>query len=193
MAELAKDPGLIVLSLPVDYWDYLGWRDTLAHSDFSRRQRAYSAIRGDRKVYTPQAVVNGAAHAVGSDRPQIEKAAAETRGQLTAEIALTRTADGLVVRCPAAAVSGPAHLWALPFVRERSVQIGRGENGGRSVTYVNIVRGLSRIGECAADRAEVRVPPMSLTEDSDGIVVLLQAGNEKKAGQVMGAARLWLR
>jgi hypothetical protein len=197
MAELAKDPGLIVLSLPVDYWDYLGWRDTLAHGSFTYRQRAYSAIRGDRQVYTPQAVINGAAHAVGSDRAQIEKAASATRGQggvLSADIRISRGDGGMSVQCPSKALeAGAGQLWAMPFVRERVVQIGRGENGGRSVTYVNIVRGLSRIGECRGEATSVAVPAASLTDDADGIVVLLQSGNEKKPGPVMAAARFWLR
>jgi hypothetical protein len=197
MAELAKDPSLIVLSLPVDYWDYLGWRDTLAQASFTYRQRAYSAIRGDRKVYTPQAIINGVAHAVGSDRGQIEKAADATRGQggvLAADIGVSRGPDGLTVRCPSReGETDPGHVWALPFVRERSVQIGRGENSGRSVVYVNIVRSVTRIGECRGPAGIVQIPAASLTEDADGLVVLLQSGNEKKPGPVLAAARFWLR
>ena len=30
IGELAKDPNVIALSMPIDYWDYLGWKDTLA-------------------------------------------------------------------------------------------------------------------------------------------------------------------
>src|SRR3569833_2822150 len=68
LGEFAKDPSLIALGLPIDYWDYLGWKDTLADSRFSARQKAYSAMRGDRDVYTPQVVVNGVRHVLGSDR-----------------------------------------------------------------------------------------------------------------------------
>ena len=57
--ELSRDPSLIVMSLAVDYWDYLGWNDTLALPGHTNRQRAYSRTRGDREVYTPQVVVNG--------------------------------------------------------------------------------------------------------------------------------------
>jgi hypothetical protein len=154
-------------------------------------------MRGDRKVYTPQAVVNGVAHAVGSDRAQIERAAMESRaasGVLTAEIRIRRSADGLAVVCPPRAGDvGPAHLWAMPVVRERTVQIGRGENGGRTVSYVNVVRGVSRIGECGGAAADVPVPAASLGEDAEGLVVLMQGGNEKKPGAVIAAARFWTR
>src|SRR5438445_745654 len=78
IGELAKDPNVIALSLPIDYWDYLGWKDTLADSRFSARQKAYSHMRGDRDVYTPQVVVNGSKHLIGSDRAGIEGAIKDT-------------------------------------------------------------------------------------------------------------------
>src|SRR3989440_1108156 len=78
LGELAQDPSIIALSMPIDYWDYLGWKDTLADARFSARQRAYSRVRGDREVYTPQLVVNGAVHVVGSDRESIQIAIDKT-------------------------------------------------------------------------------------------------------------------
>src|SRR5580658_3338265 len=78
IGELAKDPSIIALSMPIDYWDYLGWKDTLADARFSARQKAYSQMRGDRNVYTPQAVVNGSVHVIGSDRASIETAIGDT-------------------------------------------------------------------------------------------------------------------
>ena len=62
LADLVQDPDLIVMSLPVDYWDRLGWKDTFDSLAFTKRQRTYSATRGDGEVYTPQAVVNGITH-----------------------------------------------------------------------------------------------------------------------------------
>src|SRR5258708_9958282 len=74
--QFVSDPSLIPISLPIDYWDYLGWKDTLADPRNSARQRAYSHVRGDREVYTPQEVVNGSVHALGSDKEAIETAIA---------------------------------------------------------------------------------------------------------------------
>src|ERR1700738_5101656 len=79
IGELAKDPTVIALSMPIDYWDYLGWKDTLADARFSARQKAYSRVRGDRDVYTPQVAVNGSIHVIGSDRSGIEGAIGDTR------------------------------------------------------------------------------------------------------------------
>src|SRR5579871_2732445 len=73
LGELAREGRVIALSLPVDYWDYLGWKDTLAQHTNSMRQRGYASDRGGR-VYTPQVVVNGAMQVIGSDRPAIEAA-----------------------------------------------------------------------------------------------------------------------
>src|SRR5262249_17833856 len=74
LGELARDPSLGALSLPIDYWDYIGWKDTLAKPRHTARQRSYAKSRGDGEVYTPQVVINGVARAVGSEKDQIEKA-----------------------------------------------------------------------------------------------------------------------
>src|SRR5207302_9029162 len=79
VGELGSDPSLVALSLPIDYWDYLGWKDTLADPRHTARQKAYAHARGDGQVYTPQVVVNGILHAVGSDKAAIEAAIANSR------------------------------------------------------------------------------------------------------------------
>jgi hypothetical protein len=191
MTELAKDPTLIVLTLPVDYWDYLGWKDTLAHAAFTSRQKSYSAMRGDRQVYTPQAVINGAAHAVGSERVSIDKAVAATRSQpgvLSVDVQIEKSDAGLRVVLPASP-GATGHIWVLPMVKERSVQIGRGENTGRSVTYSNVVRGVSRIAPWNGEAATVDIPALAVSADAEGVIVLVQAGSEKKPGAIIGAAR----
>src|SRR5262245_60945479 len=81
LGELAADPTLVPISVPIDYWDYLGWKDTLADPRNTARQRAYAQLRGDGKVYTPQVVVNGSLHVLGSDRTAIEHAIAKSRGK----------------------------------------------------------------------------------------------------------------
>src|SRR5829696_2954953 len=105
IGELAKDPGVIALSLPIDYWDYLGWKDTLADSRFSARQKAYSRMRGDRDVYTPQVVVNGSRHVIGSDRARIEGAMTETKkadGVMSVPVKMSLSGGQLTVSVDAA-------------------------------------------------------------------------------------------
>src|SRR6476661_5238639 len=79
LGELSTDPSLVSISLPIDIWDYLGWKDTLANPRHTARQRAYSKVRGDREVYTPQVVVNGSYHVLGSDKAAIERAIGKSR------------------------------------------------------------------------------------------------------------------
>ena len=82
--KLAKRSDLIVLTMPVDYWDYLGWKDTLATPGNTARQKAYAKSRGDGQVYTPQAVINGQIHVNGSSESQIENALRKTSGKADA-------------------------------------------------------------------------------------------------------------
>src|SRR5438552_17846390 len=79
LGQLTADPSLVPVSVPVDYWDYLGWKDTLASPRNTARQKAYARARGDGQVYTPQVVVNGSVHALGSDKAAIEQAIVKTR------------------------------------------------------------------------------------------------------------------
>jgi hypothetical protein len=192
MLELARDPTLIVLTMPVDYWDYLGWKDTLAHAAFTQRQKGYSAVRGDRQVYTPQAVINGAQHAVGSDRSLIDKAIGKTRMQaetLAVAISIEKSSTQLQARLPAGAPGASGQIWVMSVVKERHVQIGRGENSGRSMVYANVVRGMTRIGGWNGEAALVDIPAAAIAADAESVVVILQAGSEKKPGVILGAAR----
>src|SRR6187401_2942863 len=118
IAEYARDPSVIALSLAVDYWDYLGWKDTLALSGHSSRQRAYAKVRGDRKVYTPQVVIDGAVHALGSDKAAIERAIRlerENSSPLSLPVKIERSGDKLTVTVPASKdEKGQAEVWLCP-------------------------------------------------------------------------------
>src|SRR5438132_10044938 len=105
IGDLSSDPSIIALSMPIDYWDYLGWKDTLADSRFSARQKAYSRMRGDREVYTPQVIVNGSVHVIGSDRTGIENAIGATRkgdGVMSIPVTMTQSGKQLTVSVAAA-------------------------------------------------------------------------------------------
>src|SRR5205823_1507433 len=111
LGELANDPSVIALSLPIDYWDYLGWKDTLADSRFTARQKAYSQVRGDREVYTPQVVVNGSVHVIGSDRPGIEDAIDVTKKSdavMSVPIAITQAGKQINISVSAPGKPGAA-------------------------------------------------------------------------------------
>ncbi len=186
-AELARNPDLLVLSLPVDYWDYLGWKDTLAKSEFTQRQRAYSLLRGDKQVYTPQMVVNGVMHAVGSDRAEIANCVSKNNPSLA--LKLEEAAGTYKVSIPAKnGASGTVML--LPVLRSKTVAIGRGENHGATITYTNIVRGMIRVADWKGEAASFELPASALKSgDADSFVVVVQTGGASQPGQIVAAAK----
>jgi hypothetical protein len=193
LADLAREPDVIALSLPVDYWDYLGWKDTLASPAFSARQRAYANARGDRQVFTPQMVVNGNVSCVGSDRAQIGRSMARAsagRERLPIRIDLAEAGPTLLIDLGRADPPASGEVWVLPVARAREVAIGRGENSGRSVTYANVVRGMTRAGFWSGAPARLEVPlKKARAGDADSYVVLLQEGDQDKPGPILGAAK----
>src|SRR6476620_7630709 len=162
LGKLAHDPNVIALSLPIDYWDYIGWKDTLALPGHTNRQKAYSRVRGERGVYTPQAIVNGAAQALGSDATDIEPAIGQSHRNLeTLSIPLSLSAadDKVVVNAPAAkAPDERGEVWLCPVSTSVEVAIGRGENQGRKITYHNAVRRWIKLGEWNGTPATWTVP-----------------------------------
>jgi hypothetical protein len=195
LGELAKDPSVIALSLPIDYWDYLGWKDTLADSRFSARQKAYSRSRGDREVYTPQAIVNGSAHVIGSDLSSIQSAigaTAKADGVMSVPVKMTQAGKLLTVSIAASAESSAAthgEVWICSISKEVPILISRGENSGREITYHNVVRNLMKVGDWNGGSGSWTVPIESVVrEGADGAVVYLQDGSRDKPGPMLGAA-----
>ena len=198
LAEYAKDSSVIALSLPVDYWDYLGWKDTLALSNHSSRQRAYAKVRGDRQVYTPQAVIDGAVHALGSDKSAIESAIRQTREQsapLAVPVKIERTGDKLTVTVAASKDDkGQAEIWLCPVTRSAPVAIGRGENTGRNITYTNVVRRWIKLGDWngKAEKFDLALKDVK-TDGIDSAVVMVQNGGAGGPKMMLGAAQIALQ
>ena len=193
LGELQQDPSLITMSLAVDYWDYLGWKDTLALHGHSDRQRAYAHARSDREVYTPQVVVNGVMHVLGSDRAAIERAITQTRrtaAPLSLPLKLAIVGDTLTVNVSAANDNrGSGEVWLCPIIKEVPVAIGRGENHGRKLTYHNVVRRWVKLGDWMG-KAETFSMPMAdvATGEIDSIAVVVQSGVAANPGVMLGAA-----
>ncbi len=196
--ELAADPSLVVMSVPIDYWDYLGWKDTLANPAHSARQRAYGRVRGDRQVYTPQAVINGAAHALGSDRTAIERAVALTDqkpGVMSLPITVMKSGTGLDIQVESAETEhGSAEVWLCPLSKSVPVEIGRGENRGHTITYHNVVRDWIKLGDWTGSKLTLHVLSAKVAAaGADAAAVMVQEGSRDKPGVVLGAAYLPLQ
>ena len=195
IGELAKDPSIIALSMPIDYWDYLGWKDTLADARFSARQKAYSHVRGDRNLYTPQMIVNGSAQVIGSDRAAIDGAIKNTskaEGVMSVPVTMTQTGKQITVSV-AASNKGPAathgEVWIGAVSKAVPISIGRGENRGREITYHNVVRNLLKVGDWDGSAGSWTVPLENISREGvDAAVVYVQDGTRDKPGAMLGAA-----
>lgn len=190
--DYANRPGVIALSLPVDYWDRLGWKDTFASPAYSARQRDYAQHRGDQAVYTPQIVVNGLYHAVGSVRLRVDQAIAKAQRELKSHaisFKAQRSPSGFVLDFTDVKPrsSGPVSVLIAKVRKSGTVNIRRGENAGRAVTYRNVVTSLERIGTWDGAPGARTYPALKgkTTEAEMTTVVLLQAG---EVGPILGAA-----
>jgi hypothetical protein len=194
LGEFAKDPSVVALSLPIDIWDYLGWKDTLALPGHSARQRAYAQMRGDRQVYTPQIIVNGSMHVLGSDRAAIERIIAQTdrNPAIMSLPVLLSTADGdlTVTVKPTSGVHAGGEVWLCPVTSAIEVAVGRGENRGRTITYHNVVRAWHKLGDFTGTQQSTWSVPLTEIEtgEVDAAAVMVQEGTHAKPGIILGAA-----
>ena len=195
IGELAKDPSIIALSMPIDYWDYLGWKDTLADSRFTARQKAYSHMRGDRDVYTPQVVVNGSAHVIGSDRAGIESAIGDTgKAEGVMSVPVTMTLSGKQINVSVAAASKAPGARTARSGSARSRRRCRSRSAaakiaGSEITYHNVVRNLLKVGDWNGSSGSWTVPLENIARDGvDAAVVYVQDGSRDKPGPMLGAA-----
>lgn len=203
MRDLARKPGIIALTLPVTYWDYLGWHDTLGLRALNERQRAYARARGARQVMTPQAIVDGGSAAIGSNRTAVERllreagqasplsvpVRAEVQGnRIVVEVGASESAQTMPAK--AAKLDGKDDVWLVPLLKRRETEVEGGENDGRVAAYVNVVRGLQRLGTWTGQPARFEVPVSAASvADADGWVVLVQHVREGRLGRILGAAK----
>jgi len=198
LGELASDPSIVAISVPIDYWDYLGWKDTLANPRNTARQKAYARVRGDGQVYTPQVVVNGSLHALGSDKEAIEDAIEVSRkhGAMSSPSLTLAIANGRIdVALAAGGEPHPgAEVWLCGLSKAVTIAIGRGENTGRTITYHNVVRRWVKLGDWTDTAHSWSVPTQNVKgEGVDEVAVLVQSGTVEKPRTILGATLAALR
>jgi len=188
--ELARRPSVLVLTLPVPYWDYLGWKDTLALPAFAERQRGYAAAHGEWPVFTPQAMVDGLTSANGSDRSAIETGL-RTADAPIAPVSVSEKGDRLVVEVGASAdPSARGEVFLVPVLRSRRIAIEHGETAGQSAHYVNVARGLHRLGSWKGTPVRFEVPRTAARAGfADAYAVLVQAMPGGRPGRILAFAR----
>ncbi len=187
MGELIRRPDIIGLTFPVNYWDYIGWKDTLATPETTERQRAYGRALGPRYAYTPQMVIGGRVHEVGSDRRAVKMALREVAAAPGVAVSAVMAPNGKVI-VTVGGGNGAGDVLLVRFDRRREVRVGRGENAGRTLAYYNVVRDFRRIGGWTGAPARFELDIAELRQGGrDACVILVQAPG---TGPIYGAVRI---
>lgn len=188
MQELAKRDDVLPLEFHVDYWDYIGWKDVFARPEFTERQRSYKNALDGRYVYTPQMVIDGEVHVVGSHRGKVEKLIrrSKTTDRVQPPVTLERQGKNLIVKVGAAKVSGEYDVTFVTFDKPHVTKVKRGENRGRTLVNANVVRELDVIGKWSGKPVEF-VVSLEGKDGDGGCAVIVQKGGP---GSVLVAASL---
>ncbi|MBQ1543372.1 MAG: DUF1223 domain-containing protein [Caulobacteraceae bacterium] len=179
---LADRSGVLPLTFSVDYWDYLGWKDTFAAPEFSERQRAYAKKLALRDVYTPQVIVDGRFQTAGGHPERVDKLIKDAAKAAAdpPDMAFTRAGARIAVGS-GPSPKGGAEVWLIRYdPHEQQVEVKRGENRGKTVVHRNVVRQLVKLGPWAGRPRTYAVPEA----DDDGLaaVVVVQA---VKTGRIL--------
>lgn len=185
VAKLAERKGVLALTFPVDYWDYLGWADTFAKPEFADRQKAYVARLSLREPYTPQVVVDGRVEAAGQKSERVERLLREAerapRDPPDIRFVGPRRVDVGSGRAP----KGGGEVWLIRYdPREQDVAVKSGDNRGQTIAHKNVVREVTRLGAWRGRPAAYRLPAAS--DDGLKSVVILQAG---RGGRVLAVGQ----
>jgi len=181
--KLADEPGLIVLTWPVDYWDYLGWKDTFAQPPFTDRQRAYDKGLGLHDVYTPQVIIDGRLQVSGATEGAMDSLIRDARRARAdppdmAFVGADRVAVGSGHR-----PRGEADVWLVRYnLKAQEIAVTAGDNRGQTVVERDVVRELERLGGWKGRPVLFRMPAIS--EEGLATVVIVQ---ESDGGPIIGA------
>jgi len=188
LTGLSEQDDVIALAYHVDYWDYVGWKDTFANAAFSDRQRAYADSWGSSRIYTPQMVVNGQKGVVGSRRNEVM--AALDGSSLPLGVDIARADDMLNISIAPDAALGNAVVWMVTYLDRADVAIDTGENAGKSMVYTQVVTNRQVLGMWESTTgAHIKLPiPEVLADSSTGIAVIVQQEKDGMPGPILGAA-----
>lgn len=190
LRELTQDEDVLALSFPVDYWDYLGWKDTLADPANTERQSAYRQTMGLRQMYTPQMVIQGQREGVGSRTRDIQSkiSAVQNGGASKAGVTIAATSDGFdITVAPKANGAADATVWLIYFDAVHEVAVTGGENSGRTLRYHNVVQDMVALGEWSGQQKTYSIPGAQGGGENKKCAVLVQSNG---AGPILAAAMM---
>lgn len=201
LADLGRNHDVITLAYHVDYWDYLGWKDTLANAGNTDRQHEYARSFGNRSVYTPQAVVNGRRQLNGAKRAKLEAAIGQMAGTdqgMTVDVEASYEGDMLVIQTgdadgPAKGSRRDAQVLIVYFNPPMKVAIGRGENSGRSFTFRHSVSSFHSAGMWHGEARDFELPMSEIAKKGAGgcAVLVQEVLKDGMPGAILGAKLLY--
>lgn len=193
LSRLIDEGDVLALSYHVDYWNYLGWKDTLSSAASTERQYGYARTLNRNSVYTPQAVINGRDHVNGADYARIRSLFSEMKSEHERpDIDVDIQSDEQGMRVRIGAGKGKANVVAVYFDEKNKVAIGRGENSGKTITYRHSVRAMETIGMWSGEALTLELPESVLAaHPGRGCAILLQEVSRDGApGAILGAAQV---
>jgi hypothetical protein len=189
LGELAQRDDVIPLSLHIDYWDYIGWRDPFASPAMTERQRAYADALSLRYVYTPQVIVQGRFDIAGNRRDEILAAIEEAKA-VPPGLSIEIVREGMEKVKLSAGHAPPegATIWLAIFDRKHETEVSRGENAGKLLKDYNVVRIFERLGTWTGEAMEIPVDLKAAgVSGHDRCAIIVQEGRN---GPVLAAAAI---
>lgn len=193
LRALRDRPGMLTLSWAVDYWDRLGWEDTFAHPHNSMRQAAYNKRFGRGGVFTPQMVFDGRYQSVGSKQDDVREAVAHAREKerLTVQPVLSLDGDTIQLNLPETDVPEDIAIVTVWYLSDATVEIGDGENRGRTLHYTNVVRLTDMLPDWNGQAASIALDAsVGRAAGADHLAILMQQGYYH--GPIVGAVTIAL-
>lgn len=192
---LADRGDVVTIAYHVDYWNYLGWEDTLGAKENTERQYGYAKSLGIRNVFTPQIILNGVYDAKTKDADQIRAKLSSLGAQDRAShvpVAARLTPEEMTIDIGAGASTGKADVIVAYYKKRTVVEIQTGENQGKKITYRNAVTKLETVGMWEGKALTIKLPAALLAKRGfDGCAILLQSHDENgNPGRILGAASL---
>lgn len=188
MQELAKRDDVIALEFHVDYWDYIGWKDRFAKEAFTNRQQGYVYSLKGRYKYTPQMVVGGSAHAVGSNRGAIEAEIDKRKrsAKKGPKIKVHKEDGNIIAKIGGAKADGMYDIVFVTFDKDHSTEVKRGENRGRTLVNARVVREYEMLGSWSGAPVELSIP-IAGRPGNGGCAILVQ---KREYGEIVAAVSL---
>jgi len=192
LSRLADRKDVLAMTLPVTYWDMLGWKDTLASDGNTRRQKAYAAAMGRGGVYTPQMIIDGVTDVVGSREQAIDAAINSRSGDgatVPIDLRISRAELQIKVGANTDGIANPnATIWLFHILGRAQVAVGNGENSGHTLGYRNVVRDVKAVGMWKGQPVSLDLPRAEITSAPyDAIAVVVQ---QNGYGRILGAAEI---